>query len=289
MPDEGTRTIPTTPAPPVVLVSPKVPVAPVVPAALTAPATPANVDSPEADIEAIVNDRVNAKLATHKRTLQLQLKDAQTKATAYDQLQGQVGELLDDPRFEGVENLGDFRQAASDTIDQYKSEAERLTDEGEKQGKLLSDATQRADSVEIRYNTAMAKQAVTNEAAHLASTPASLKFIQQELAQFANAPDAEGGVTFDMPIKNEEGTPEFKKGVTAKEAVQALEADVTNYGPHFKSFVAGGTGSGGEAVDGVMRTQTGTIDFGKMSMEKYVELQSKNPEALMKSLMDTRL
>jgi hypothetical protein len=263
MPDEGTPQVPSTPQ---------------------APAQPAAAapTSPEVDIDAIVNERVNAKLASHKRTLQQQLKDAQTKAQAYDQLQPKVAELLESGLIDGVEDLDEFRQVAADTIDQYKSEAERLADEGKKQSKMLEEARLRAEEVTNRYNQAMIRQDIINEAADKAYSPGALKLIQSELSQYAENTDK--GVVFNYPSKNEDGeivnTP-----LTAKQAVEAMEANV-DFAPLFKNTVTGG--AGGEVVDGIPQSN-GVIDFGNMSMEKYIELQSKNPGALDQSLAKVRL
>ena len=262
MPDEATPTAENTPA---------------------APATP--TPEPAVDIDAIVNERVNAKLANHKRTLQQQLKDAQGKASAYDRLQGQVGELLESGLIDGVEDLDDFRHSVTETLDQYKSETERLADEDKKKSKLLDDAVKRAEEVTTRYNNAMINQGITDEAVDKAVSPGALNLIKQHLSQFAKTAD-DGTVTFDMPVKNDEGQVEVKS-LTPKQAVENMEADVTNFGTLFKSTVSGG--AGGEVVDGVFRTQNGDIDFGNMSMEKYLELRDKNPDLVEKTLKNMRL
>jgi hypothetical protein len=254
----------------------------VTPAVTEPQSTPSTTQS--TDIDSIVNERVNAKLATHKRTLQAQLKEAQQKATAYDQLQGQVGELLESGLIDGVEDLGEFRQAAAETLDQYKSEAERLADEGKKQTKLLEDVTKRADDATSRYDKAMIRQGVIDEAVNKVVSPGALRLVQQHLAEYAENTDK--GVVFNYPVKDEEGklvsTP-----MTAKQAVEAMEANVTDFGTLFKSTVTGG--AGGEIVDGITQTSSGIIDFGNLSMEKYMELQSKNPGALAESLAKARL
>lgn len=240
--------------------------------------------APTTDLEAIINERVNAKLANHKRTLQGQLKEAQTKATAYEQLQNQVGELLESGLIDGVESLGEFREAATDTINTYKSEAERLVDEGKKQAKILDDVTQRANEVTSRYDQAMIRQDVINEAASKTVSPGALKLVQQHLANYAK--NTEEGVVFDYPVANDEGKTVLTP-MNAEQAVAAMEANVSDFGTLFKSTVSGG--AGGEIVDGLNRRQDGHIDFGNMSMDKFMELKTKNPAALAHTLANSRL
>jgi hypothetical protein len=259
------------------------PTEPTAPAAPATP-TPAAPVAPVSDIDAIVNERVNAKLANHKRTLQTQLRDAQQKAAAYDQLQGQVGELLESGLIDGVEDLGEFRQAAAETLDKYKSETERLADEGKRSEKLLAETAKRAEEVTTRYDQAMIRQDVINEAVDKVVSPGALKLVQQHLAAYAQNTDK--GVVFNYPVANEEGADEVKP-LTAKQAVEAMEANVSDFGTLFKSTVSGGAGD--EVVNGVTRTPTGNIDFSNMSMDKYIELQSKNPGALAQTLANTRL
>lgn len=217
---------------------------------------------------------VDAIMAKNKRTLQQELEQARTKAAGFDELNNQVRQLLDSGLISDAENLSDFREQASATLERFKSEQEKLMDERTKQQKALEEAQKRAEQAQQRYNDAQALRAISDEAVSKAEGPGAVELIQMKLKPLSEVNPETGEVTVRYPITDEDGNTQEKK-VTVAEAIEAMEADVSRYGRLFKSTV--NSGAGGGVVDGVKRNPDGRIDFSKMTMEQYLELQSKNP------------
>lgn len=251
---------------------------PAVPSVEPAPSAPAPTAEPT-----FTQAELNAKLATHKRSLQNDLAAANKKATAFDSLQTQVSELLDSGLLDGVENLADFQDAAALTINELRPDAERHEAETQKSQKALQIAQEAATTATTKFNQASINQSI-NDACPIGTKAVSagaLNLIKMHLGQFADV-QADDSVTFTMDVADEDGNVSSQK-LTAEKAVQLMESNVTEFGTLFKATVNGG--GGGEIVDGVKRTPTGQIDVETLDMEKFIELESKNPGAVAASLM----
>jgi hypothetical protein len=207
--------------------------------------------------------------------LQAELAKAQADLAKLAPLKDQVESLLSSGQF-GETDLQNFQEAAAATLDQLRTDAERLSLTNKDQAKKLEAATAEATQYRTRYETTLTDNAISAEAGPRAVSSATAKLIATILRPNAKVDLATGQVTF--AVTDAEGK---TSQVTAKQAVEALEADVTNYGSLFKSGVSGGAGT---LVDGVTKTQTGAIDFTNLTFEKYSELMAKDPNAVYKSL-----
>lgn len=219
-------------------------------------------------------DELNSKLAGNKKDLRQRLQQAETRAAAYDQLQGQVATFLDGG-LEGVEveSLDDFRDAAAATLSQFRTDQERMADEQAKTAKALDVATQRAEAAESKFTTSTINQAITDEAVDKAYSAGALKLIKQHLRQYAVL-QKDDSVVFTMNVADEEGNVS-EKALTAKQAIEAMEADVDNFGPLFKSGVNGGTGENGngKVSKGKVVNRDGSIN---VSMEEFMQMDDPN-------------
>lgn len=226
---------------------------------------------------------LNAKMAEHKRGLQKELSEAKSKAAAFDQLQGQVSELLGSGLIDGVEDLAGFREKAGQTLESFKTKEQQLVEEHKKTTKALETAQKTAKEYTERYERATIARAITDEASAKSVSPGATELIQMKLAPLAVV-NPDGSVAVNMTVKDDEGKAVAKK-ISVKEAVEILEADAANFGTLFKSTVNGGAGG---QVDGVKKTPEGYVDFNNLSFEKFIELQKKNPDVIQKSLAAMR-
>ena len=221
---------------------------------------------------------LNAKFAEHKRSLQRELTEAKTKASAFETLQSQVSELLGSGLIDGVEDLAGFREKASQTLDTFKSEKQRAEEANKRLNSELEKERKRATEATHRYEQATIAREIADVAGPKASSVGALEMIQLKLA--SNAKMAEDGSVV-VTIDAVEDGKAVKKAVSVAEAIAAMEAEVTKYAPLFKATMNSGAGGG---VDGVKRTPEGVVDFESMSMEKFIELSQKSPELIEKSL-----
>lgn len=228
---------------------------------------------------------LNAKMAENRRNLQKELDAAKSKAQAFDNLQGQVSELLGSGLIDGVEDLTDFRTKASQTIESFKTERQKFDEYTKRTNKELETAKKQAEQFASRYNQAQISRTISDEAGPKAVSPGALELIQLKLAQSC-AVGEDGSVTVTMNVKDPDSGKVGPKQMTVKEAVTLLEADVTNYGTLFKSTV--NTGTGNQVFDGVKKTDSGEIDFEKLDFEQFLQLQKKAPGAINKSLAGLR-
>lgn len=224
-------------------------------------------------------EQLNAKLAENKRGLQRQLSEAAAKAAAFDKLQAQVSELIAKGGFEGVEDLGGFAAQFESTLNQTRSEAEQQKAEAAKLKAALEAAQKQAGDATSKWAKAAIERAISDEAGPRAVSAGAVDLVRMKLAGDAIVKD-DGSVVIRQTLKNEEGKP-YTKEISVKEAVAAMEADVTNYGPLFKATVNSGAGG---AADGVRRTPDGGIDFATLSFEKFMELSKKAPDVLARSV-----
>lgn len=228
---------------------------------------------------------LNAKMAENRRNLQKDLEAAKSKAQAFDNLQSQVSELLGSGLIDGVEDLSDFRTKASQTIEAFKTERQKFEEQSKKSAKELETARKQAEQYANRYNQAQVSRTISDEAGPKAVSPGALELIQLKLSQ-ASAVGEDGTVTVTMNVKDPETGKVGPKQMTVKEAVSLLESDVTNYGTLFKSTV--NSGAGGQVVDGIKKTDNGSIDFENLDFEQFMQLQKKAPGVIQKSLAGLR-
>lgn len=224
---------------------------------------------------------LDAKMAHHKRGLQRELAEAKQKAGAFDSLQGQVSELLKSGIIDEVDDLEDFRTAASQTIEEARSETERELAKNQKMEVKLKEANERADSNQQRFEAAMIQRAISDSAADLVveghGREGAVEYFQLKLSSHCQVGD-DGTVAIKWDVKDEDTGRVESKSVPIKEALQAMEAQPTKYGRYFRSTVNGG--AGGETVDGIGRTSDGNVDFANMDFQKFKELAKKNPGLL---------
>jgi hypothetical protein len=224
---------------------------------------------------------LDAKFAQHRRGLQKELAEARQKAASFDALQGQVSELLGSGIIDGVDDLEDFRNAASETINAAKSEAEQAALKNAKMEKDLQKANETAQLNQRRYETAMIERSISDEASSLVvdghGREGALEYFQLKLGPKAKVQE-NGDVLVEWKVMNEDTGRMETKDVSVKAALQSMEAEPTKFGRYFKSTVNGG--AGGETVDGIKRTADGNLDFANMDFQKFRELQAKNPHLL---------
>lgn len=227
----------------------------------------------------------NAKMAENRRNLQKENEALKTKAQAFDNLHGQVSELLGSGLIDGVEDLTDFRTKASQTIETFKTERQKFEEQSKKTAKELETARKQAETFANRYNQAQISRTIADEAGPKAVSPGALNLIQLALSQSCTVGE-DGSVTVTMNVKDEDSGKMVAKALTVKDAVARLEADVPNYGTLFKSTVNSGTGN--QVVDGVKKTDNGSIDFESLDFQQFLQLQKKAPGAIEKSLNGLR-
>ena len=235
----------------------------------------------------VTQDQLNAAKAQGKRSDRAKLAELQKQAAAFQQLRGEVSDLLESGLIEGVEDLSDFREKASSVINETKSEAEKSAALLKKQSKELSAAQAKAEQATLKFQQATIDRAIKDAAPPKSKTVSqgATNLIARLLADSASL-DENDNVVVSMLVKDEDGTPEMK-ALTPEQAVAQLEQDVTNYGTLFVSTVNGG--AGGEVIDGVKRNPEGAIDLGSLAttdagFEKFMEIAAKNPEALLRTI-----
>lgn len=243
--------------------------------------TPSTPSIPEGAIVFKDQKELDAKFAQHKRGLQQELAAAREKAQAFESLQGQVSELLNSGIIDGVEDLEDFRQAASQTIEAHRSEAEKAALKTKKMEKDLQQATELAFATQSKYERAMIERAISDNASDMVidghGREGALEYFQLKLGPKAKVQE-DGNVLVDWKVLNEETGQVEDALVPVKTVLQAMEAEPSKYGRYFRSTVNGG--AGGETVDGLKRTADGGIDFASMDFNTFQELSKKNPGLL---------
>lgn len=242
---------------------------------------PATSTTPDGAIVFKSQAELDAKFAAHKRGLQQQLAEARQKAEAFDALQNQVSELLGSGLIDGVEDLEDFRNAASQTINAAKSEAEREALKNKKMEKELKAAQELAAKNQTRFEAAMIERSISDSAADMIvdghGREGALEYFQLKIGPKAKVQE-DGSVLVEWKVMDEDTGRMETKLVPVKAALQAMEAEPTKYGRYFRSTVNGG--AGGETVDGIRRTADGNLDFANMDFAKFQELAKKNPALL---------
>lgn len=228
---------------------------------------------------------LNAKMAENKRSLHRELAEAKAKAAAFEALQGQVSELLGSGLIDGVEDLAGFREKAGQTLESFKTEKQRAEEAQRDLKKALEGQTKKATEATQRYEQATIARAIADVAGPKASSVGAVELIQLKLAQASKVLE-DGSVVVSTPVKDEDGKTVIRE-LSVSDAVAAMEAEVSKYGPLFKATLNGG--AGGNTVDGVKRTIEGVIDFENLTYEKFVELQTKNPAAIEKSLAQMQM
>lgn len=232
-----------------------------------APAAPEGKKGGEAPSDppmiTMTQEEYNARLAHHKRKL---AKEAEDNKKAVNTLKSQMDELLKG------RSIDEIREEIEETQTALKSAEERHAEEQERANNRLGEAEKARDEAISRYETATVDRAIIDEASGKATSPAAANLIRKELADRATVAE-DGTVTVKMMV--EKDGVKAPAQVSVAEAVSMLEADVSNWGPAFKSTVNGG--AGGEVVDGVRRTASGNPDFESMTMEQFIEIQNKNP------------
>lgn len=228
----------------------------------------------------LTQEELNAKFADHKRGMQRELAEARKKAQAFEALQGQVSDLLESGLIDGVEDLDDFRDAAAQTLHSFQSEKEQYEANQKQMAKKLEQATQEAAQSRQRYEHALIQRAITDDAADMVvdgpGREGAIEFFQLKLGQIAQVKD--DVVQVEWEVTDEETGRTEKRFVPVKDVLKSMESNPTKYGRYFKSTVNGG--DGGETVDGVKRTDDGSIDFANMDFNKFKELKQKNPQLL---------
>ena len=254
----------------------------------TTPTPPANPPSspapPQAstingwdDLPADVRNKLQAE---HKRGLQQQLADAQRQLEQANTLRTQVSQLMESLP-EGVE-LDDVADNVSATLESMKSEKEKLEAANRSQAEKLAAAEKLAEERLGTFHQTLKEHAFSLEAGPKAMSPAAAKLIAMHLNPISHV-NENNEVVVKMDVTDENGHTEKNKEISVAEAVKLMEADVTNFGPLFKSNV--NQGSGGQiGIDGVRRTDTGGIDLASLTPEQYIELQKKNPAAIEKAV-----
>jgi hypothetical protein len=240
-----------------------------------------DVTTPQPGQITLTQSELDAKFAQHKRGLQRELAEAKQKAKAFESLQGQVSELLGSGIIDGVEDLEDFRNAASETIQSARTEAENASLKNQKMEKELKAARELAQTNQNRFESAMVERSISDSAAEMVvdghGREGALEYFQLKLGPKSKVQE-DGSVLVEWKVMNEDTGRTEQKLVPIKQALQSMEAEPTKYGRYFRSTVNGG--AGGETVDGVRRTADGNLDFANMDFQKFQELAKKNPALL---------
>lgn len=227
------------------------------------------------------HSQLNAILSKHRKNLQKELNETKQQASerekAFLDLKSQV------EKFTEGQPVDEFMKGVEETLSLLDSEADKKDREAKKTAKSLAEAQERANSFESRYNKAMFWQAVREAAGAKAVSDAAVRLIGRELEDKYTVTD-DGQVVFRMKLADEDG--EFEeRDVEAREAVEALEKDVSNFGTLFKSTVNSGLGS---ETDGMTRTKEGKVDVMGMDYGEFRKLKRENPE-LYKDLINRQL
>jgi hypothetical protein len=235
--------------------------------------------------EMFTREEMNANIAKNRRQMQKELKEAQQQATAYQRLQGQVSELLGSGLIDGVEDLSEFRTQAQQTIEQFRTEAEKRETEQKTLEKSLEETAKQADQYKQRYEAAQVNRSIADEAGAKALDEGALELIQMKLSPLSEVQE-DGSVLVNWDITDEETGKIVRRRIPVKDAVERMEAHPTKYRGLFRATVNGGTG--GEQVDGVRRTSEGEIDLANMSYQQHLEMRKKNPGLIEKALEKQR-
>ena len=188
---------------------------------------------------------------------------------AYTQLQAQVESLLQGKSVDEVKADMEATMGKLRSVEDQKATIEQQAANKVKAAEL------KAQTFEQRYIEHAVGRALKDAAIPKASTPAAADLIAKVLRDNAKI-DEKGVVTVEMDVTVDGVV--VKKPVTPDEAVALLEAKTAEYGPLFKSGVAGG--AGGKGTDGFKKTAAGAVDVSQLSMAQYAELRKTNPQAL---------
>lgn len=221
----------------------------------------------------------------YRKSLQKELTDAKAQLAEYGTLRGNVQELLDSGLLPENAEFDDFKDATSKTLEGLMSDKEKAQKAQSATAEKLTKAEKLAESRWNKFTRARVFTEVAVEAKDKAKGAGALRVMQKELLPFANvADDEEGTVTFNMNVTDENGHTE-PKDVNAKRAVELMEENITEWGFLFNSAVNGG-GGGEITIDGIPRKGSkGKVDINKLTMEQFLELEQKNPQALEEALI----
>lgn len=220
----------------------------------------------------------------YRKALQKELTDAKSQLAEYGTLQGQVQELLDSGLLPENAEFDDFKDATSKTLEGLMSDKQKAEKAQSATAEKLTKAEKLAESRWEKFKRARVFTEVAIEGKDKARGAGALRVMQKELLPFADvADDADGTVTFNMNVTDENGHTE-SKDVNAKRAIELMEENVSEWGFLFNIAVNGG-GGGEITIDGIPRRgPKGKVDINKLTMEQFLELEQKNPQALEEAL-----
>ena len=263
---EDGNTTPTNPATPTAP-----PVAPVVPAT---PATQAPTIRSLDDLPKDLRDKLEAE---HKRGLQTQLQEANSRLQQASILQAQVDELMG-ALPEGIE-IGDVADNVVQTLDAMRSEKERLEAANKSAADKLKAAEELAASNLNSFHNALKNNEFALKAGPKAVSESAAKLISMHLDSISSVDPKTNEVKVTMDVADENGHVTKDAKISVEQAVALMEANVKEWGPLFKATQNGG---GGAEVNGVMRTPDGGVDLKALTKDpaKFFELSKKNPELI---------
>lgn len=221
--------------------------------------------------------------AQNKRGLQKTIAEQRRQLEDLGRLQQEstnfLGLLRDSGiQFEEGSDVADVADRITESLDSLKSEKQRIEEESKRQAKALETAKQAAAATEAElHDTLIFNQLYRELGDNRAVSPKAAELLAKELRQFGKVGDGRK-VTFEMEVPGEDGNT-AKQHVTAGDAVKNLEANA-EWRHFFRSTVNAGTG--GEVVDGVKRTDSGTVDMAELAKDpqKFFDIMDKNPQLI---------
>lgn len=218
--------------------------------------------------KAFSQDEVNKILAEDKRKHQ----------TQYQKLEKQLQDTLNSAKLTGEErtkleeSLEDVRKQLRTKEETAKLEKKQLEDKFSTQ---ITELTKRAELAENRFVDSTIKRDLQDAAVGGdAFSPSQIVTLLRPMTKMV-----EDKTMVDFPdISAETGEPIVKQ-MTPEEAIKRMKQLPETYGNLFKSGVVGGIGAA-SATGGLTPGQNGQVDPRKLTMDQYLELRKKNPQAL---------
>jgi len=222
--------------------------------------------------------KLNDIMAKHKRQVQGELKQTKQALTETQQAQARLKKLAEGLAGGEVEDTEAFMRDLAETVNKLDTDAERTAKAQRNQAKALTEAQEAAANYQRLYETSTIERAIKDAApvGEKSFSQGTQNLIVDALKKAAKIENGE--VVFDGG-KDEDGDPVVW---TATDAVNAMEADVDNFGSLFTATVK--AGMSGDLVDGMKFDKEGGVDPNDLKdFAKFRELKKKNPEALEKT------
>jgi hypothetical protein len=245
------------------------------------PQTPAAAPS-ISSIDQIPQNLRNQLEANHKRGLQSELAAARQQLEQLNTLKEQTASLYDllgdKVQLEEGSDLGDVAFQIGGTLENLKTEKEKMEAANMKQAELLTAAQKEAADYRSQYHNTMIKNDLYAQlGGDRTVSPIAAELIAERFSKVAEVGD-DGTVGFKMSVTDENGHT-AEQVISASEAVTTLESQ-KEWAKLFTATV--NSGAGGEVVDNVKRGADGKVDLNALinDPQKYLEIMNTNPDLI---------